>query len=680
MTTHFDIRQSISHDTLDQLVTTTGKEVDDILRSVNSELTPLLRMVPANPGASLILNIGAISAANPETSRNRVIPPINNLLPTFASGTIMLSGTGAAGTATPSVGAVLNFVMAASQYLKIGVHLDATGNLLLTSGTPAGTLAGASAAPVASGTYAIGYLVVRTDGSNAIQNIASSDVYQYVGGGTGSGAGGASLLDPNFDETFVYYTRSDFAIDKETFFGSTTGANNILSFGYITLSTGNIFTSLDLRGSVFITDDPIVNTAQTRLLYSAGNIDTAPTVEVSIDNGSTWIASQSQEVSGLFVVDNFTFAPGLVSTGVKVRVTASMSSKLLGFGIDLVQDSTGAFAGDATFETRVITPTEASTGLISLSNIVFTPGAHQLHCEYSGHDFVAPEFIELGGGQVQFPAGFFTSGDTVYFYVTYGLVNLSNAPVTINNMLSSNSTMGDVTVPSGFTLDKPYMDIPAGATVHGAGDISTDGMISGDGVLATTGAVISRGISPTQPKFDSIEEASVGKGIDIKNPISGPLTVTGALTPSGGIVGKTDGVAVAAGYVGEIKEATVLRSASSGISSATATNVTSVELTTGKWLVGGQFAFQGGTATDVTKMKGFFNTTTAAFPGSDTYYSTTYAGSIGTQNLTVDDMGFSISPIFVNVTAASTVLYLVVGATYTGTLAAYGRITAIRIA
>jgi hypothetical protein len=33
---------------------------------------------------------------------------------------------------------------------------------------------------------------------------------------------------------------------------------------------------------------------------------------------------------------------------------------------------------------------------------------------------------------------------------------------------------------------------------------------------------------------------------------SGALTITGALTPSGGIVGKTDGVAVAAGYVGEI--------------------------------------------------------------------------------------------------------------------------------
>lgn len=33
--------------------------------------------------------------------------------------------------------------------------------------------------------------------------------------------------------------------------------------------------------------------------------------------------------------------------------------------------------------------------------------------------------------------------------------------------------------------------------------------------------------------------------------LSGPLTVTGPFTPSGGIVGKTDGVAVAAGYVGE---------------------------------------------------------------------------------------------------------------------------------
>jgi hypothetical protein len=34
--------------------------------------------------------------------------------------------------------------------------------------------------------------------------------------------------------------------------------------------------------------------------------------------------------------------------------------------------------------------------------------------------------------------------------------------------------------------------------------------------------------------------------------IAGDKTFSGALTPSGGIVGKTDGVAVAAGYVGEI--------------------------------------------------------------------------------------------------------------------------------
>jgi len=185
--------------------------------------------------------------------------------------------------------------------------------------------------------------------------------------------------------------------------------------------------------------------------------------------------------------------------------------------VNLVQDNVGAYGGDASYEMRTITSTEASTGLVTLTQIKFTPGAHQLHVNYNGHDFIAPDFLELGGGQVQFPLAFFNTGDTAKFYVGYGLINKTDAPMTINNMLSSNDTLGSVAVPSGFTLDKPYMNIPAGAVVSGAGAISTDGYITGAGVLATTGPVLSRGKAPTQPKFDRIEEATPGQSVAFPN-------------------------------------------------------------------------------------------------------------------------------------------------------------------
>lgn len=407
-------------------------------------------------------------------------------------------------------------------------------------------------------------------------------VVEIPGSGSGSGA---SLLDPNYDETFIYYTRSDFAIDKKKFFGSTTGTDNVLGTGKVILGVGQNFISSSILGSVFLADNPVVNTVQVRLLYNLGKVDNTFTftvtaanatlgdvytngsytytvlatitggttlscsgngmmgtsgtltkvsgtgdtsitysatvgvaISVSADAGSNYTAATNTYISGLFVVSDFTMTAGTLSSDFRIKVISNTAaSELAGFGVNLVQDNTGAYAGDATFETRVVTSTEASTGLITLTSVKFTPGAHQLHCIYSGHDFMAPTFVEVGGGSVQFPINFFVTNDTVYFYVTYGLVNTTNAPMTINNMLSSNDTLGSVAIPSGFTLDKPWMNIPSGATVSGAGNIETTGVITGAGILATTGTVLSTGKAPTQPKFDRIEEATVGKGVEFPN-------------------------------------------------------------------------------------------------------------------------------------------------------------------
>ena len=367
--------------------------------------------------------------------------------------------------------------------------------------------------------------------------------------GAGSGSGGGSPLDPDPESTFIYNTRSDFGIEKKTYFGSTSGTDNVLGLGKIVMASGATFTSLDVRGHIFISDNPLVNSFKVKLLYNSSKVDRGAKIEVSNDNGSTWvtpiaykyafkvsgvnttvgavytnngqtftvvnaIASGTDKVlvcygtgaptagsgslikssgtgtdpisytdtygageaSGNMVIADFVLSTAAVSTGVIVRVTASGtitlwnssayvnslgSCELVGFSVDMVQDSTGAYAGDATKEIRVITAGEASSGMISLVSVKFTPGAGQIHCNYKGHDFIEPDFIALGGGVVQFPINFFASGDTAKFYVGYGLVNLSNAPVTIQNIVLTYSA-----ITSAATLSTQTYASCSGATTY----------------------------------------------------------------------------------------------------------------------------------------------------------------------------------------------------------------------
>lgn len=863
MSTKFDARQSISRDTLDQLATSANKQVDDLLRSINSELTMPVRMKASSP-ADYVLSISNVNVSNPNTSRKRTLAHIGQFVTSFISGIVTFPSV-SGGNITFSTGGStpVPLVCTVGNVVKVLIFLDGQGNLGAIVGAQAGSEAAAVVPSPRGGTLSIGYLVMFNS-AGTISTVNNTNIYQFVGASSGgglpisavtasaidgqtlssgihyiidmsaatgnvtvtapvgtigsnlkifpvgnlsngynviingngsdkfyangvntnssytiydlessielawddktlgswvvetSGSGGAgagaSLLDPNFDETFIYYTRSDFSVDKKKFFGSTTGTDNILGLSKVTLDASEQLVSSNVLGPVFLDDAPVVNTAQVRLLYVSGKVDnqitfnlvapadlvnyesflstavptwalqstgatkagqkfdstggsfntanialrrvgtvsgnlkasiytdnagspgtlvtssndvlassistvkamvsftfpsmvtlgvasfwivveastgfaatggneidvvmldpggssipyfakfyagswqtsgtpdmvfslTTPvsmktgdvyaiggnvytltsdktgstvtavgaynppvtgtllkvsgdptsndsvsytstsycTIQVSADGGSTWSNAYQTLWSGLFVNADFALTTGTTTTDFRIKITsATAASELAGFGVNVVQDSTGSFAGDATSELRVISSTEASTGTITLVQVRFTPGASQLHASFNGHDFVAPtSFLELGGGVVQFAPNFFTAGDVVKFYVGYGLVQTGNAPTTINNMLSSNSTMGSIQVPSGYTLDKPWMDIPSGATVSGSGNVETTGVITGDGILATTGNVLSTGYEPTQPKADRIEEATSGKGVSIQGRTSG---------------------------------------------------------------------------------------------------------------------------------------------------------------
>lgn len=88
---------------------------------------------------------------------------------------------------------------------------------------------------------------------------------------------------------------------------------------------------------------------------------------------------------------------------------------------------------------------------------------------------------------------------------------------------------------------------------------------------------------------------------------------TGAITPSttAGIVGTTLADNATAGSVGEYITAT---SSSTGITTTTVTNITSISLTAGDWDVTGNIYFLAGTGVTITIVIAGISTTTAALP------------------------------------------------------------------
>lgn len=638
-----------------------GELLDDTITRIARHIDIPLRLY-ASATPDQYLNIGP-SKVEAGDGAGKVSPPVDSALPVIAGGQIGFTAKTAPAFVKENGGTFTFPTTTAGQFRRLAFSVDGLGNLnavwsaanaslaaltdpgllhVQMAGVPVGYLDLEGLA--AAGTY-------KTAGSttDVIENKVGSDIriFRYGSGSGSGGAGaGASLLDPNYDESFIYYTRSDFAIDKKDFYSSTDGTESILGLGKVVLDIREQFISSNLLGPVFLADAPVINTAQVRLLYKEGKVDGAngsvylftipaasgtvynddtytnsgftftvrgsvhgggaitllctgtgtpsatgtltrvtgtgaatlaftgwlPGIGVSANGGTSWTAPYKVSKSGLFVIADFTLPEGTTATDFRMCVVSyTNSSELAGFGVNLVQDGTGAYGGDATYEMRTITSTEASTGTIPLASVRFTPGAHQLHVSYSGHDFMAPDFLELGGGVVQFPAAFFNTGDVAKFYVGYGLVKESDAAITINNVISANTTMGSLQIPSGFTLDKPYMEIPAGATVSGAGNVSTDKAITGAGILATTGTVLSRGVAPTQPKFDRIDEATSGKGVSIK--------------------GRSDGGGSGPGDMGEYKES--LASSAVPLSSLTYSDVNTpgLLLSPGEWDIQGICVF-----------------------------------------------------------------------------------------
>lgn len=134
------------------------------------------------------------------------------------------------------------------------------------------------------------------------------------------------------------------------------------------------------------------------------------------------------------------YAARLNSSGTDLRAkivsSAGTEYRLLGFGVDFVLVGPATVSGVSGQETRTITASEASTGILQFTNLTYTPGARQLYAKASNHIFMGPEdFTEISPSQIYFTPGFFSAGQVVTFFVGYGLVDSYSDALTKYNLL-----------------------------------------------------------------------------------------------------------------------------------------------------------------------------------------------------------------------------------------------------
>jgi hypothetical protein len=236
----------------------------------------------------------------------------------------------------------------------------------------------------------------------------------------------------------------------------------------------------------------------------------------------------------------------------------------------------------------------------------------------------------------------------------------------------SNWGIGDLATFNGSVWQR----VEGGADLNGV-NLSVSGTSTLSGLTASTALALD-----ASKNVVSVTNTGTGNNVLATAPtlVNDVTLSTGNLvigTSGKGIQGTTTNNNAAAGVVGEYVSSTVAPASLIALTSPTAADITSISLTAGDWDVAGIVGFGGISGTSVVALVG-------ANAGSS---SGGIGPSIGIQVLmndstqisTVADMTAAL-PVYRYSLAATTTMYLVVRAIYTtGSIGAYGTISARRV-
>ena len=301
MAQKIDLRQTKYVGTVDQVSSTASPEGDNIVSSVNSELTPLLRL-SAQSTPSLVVSVGAGEISNAETNRRRAIPHVGAAYVQFTSGTITFPAA-SGGNIVSSPGGSTVLTVSSGNYAAVLIYLDGNGDLNTIQGAEAASESAAitNLPPPPDETLAAGFVVVQNV-AGTIQNITQSAIRQF---GTGSGGGGSgsgneileSLKNYLLGSFFELVTPNIFRVDRgDKVDPSSTGAYSLIDRTF-NIDSGETFVSTDmLDPEEFSTTDTALEEAELLTYWRLDNIDTAATYELSRNGGLDWQAVTMERV------------------------------------------------------------------------------------------------------------------------------------------------------------------------------------------------------------------------------------------------------------------------------------------------------------------------------------------------------------------------------------------------
>lgn len=189
-------------------------------------------------------------------------------------------------------------------------------------------------------------------------------------------------------------------------------------------------------------------------------------------------------------------------------------------------------------------------------------------------------------------------------------------------------------------------------------------------------AVVNVGTSSVAVFDFTIPRGATGPmpAFDVPIHMTSTLQVDGAFTPSGGIVGVSDGSDAASGIVGEIISSSIGSGSPVPLSNGANANITAISLTAGDWDVSGSIGIIPAGTTSTTGIVGGSSDVSAVFSGENITIFRTPPVVVGafTTILPIPVMRWNLS--------STTLIYLVIQADFTvSTCGGFGHISARRV-
>ena len=316
-------------------------ELDGALAEINRYMGQLkikkhassVSKITINPADSLLLNGTTLSQV------------VGNFLLSF-SGAVINFTTGAILKEDDSTALGVNFTpftIPASQYYWYGisllpgdVNLDNTQKATVQIDLADSANASQSAAlkPVITGSIKLGMIQVQ----NIAGTITVVDVKPLgVGSGSGSGSGQGASFDAEM-RTYLKLSPYEFLTDNLLPVDQATKID-LASTGAFSPATktfkqtvGQTLLSQELLDPDFISASRALSKARIILRYATGKVDTAPVVAVQKNGGAFQTVTMSR-IGNTDTFDGEITLDAAIGTSLKMRVTASMTAEIFGYGV-----------------------------------------------------------------------------------------------------------------------------------------------------------------------------------------------------------------------------------------------------------------------------------------------------------------------------------------------------------